>query len=182
MRDLEPKARFENTPMRKEEVIFCPRCATRLEEKIHAGHVRPACPACGWVFYEDPKVAAAVLIEDTAGRVLLVRRANEPQRGKWTLPAGFINGSEAPDLAAARECLEETGLEVVITQLLDIYAQREHARGADFVIFYRANVKGGELQPSDDADAAEWFEPAQLPELAFEATRHIFRHFYHIPG
>ena len=54
------------------------------------GRERPVCPQCGWIHFADPKVAAAVLIEKD-GRVLLVRRTNEPFRGLWTLPAGFIN-------------------------------------------------------------------------------------------
>ena len=61
----------------------------------------------------------AVLVEDD-GQVLLVRRANEPQRGLWTLPAGFVDAGEDPVLAAERECLEETGLRVKITGLLDV--------------------------------------------------------------
>jgi len=54
-------------------------------------------------------VAVAVLIERD-GKVLLVRRANTPQKGMWTLPAGFVDAGEDPAQAAERECLEETGL------------------------------------------------------------------------
>src|SRR5690606_9292863 len=100
----------------------------------------------------DPKVAAAVLVEQDR-RVLLVRRANEPFRGLWTLPAGFINGGEDPAEAASRECLEETGLRVQILRVLDIIAGKEHPRGADFIIVYQASVLGGELRPDDDVDA-----------------------------
>ena len=51
----------------------------------------------------------------------LARRAGEPFRGMWTLPAGFINGGEDPAEAATRECLEETGLNVRVTRVLEIY-------------------------------------------------------------
>ncbi len=134
--------------------------------------VRPVCPQCGWIYFVDPKVAAAILVERD-GRVLLVRRVNEPFRGLWTLPAGFVNGGEDPAEAAARECLEETGLQVRVTRVLDVIAGREHERGADFVIVYLAEVFGGELAAADDADAAEWFERGNLPPLAFKATQKV---------
>lgn len=155
-----------------EQVKFCVRCgaATRLEEKF--GAVRPICPTCGWICFIDPKVAAAVLIEQDR-RVLLVRRVNEPFRGLWTLPAGFINGGEDPAQAAMRECLEETNLIVTVKRVLDVIAGREHRRGADFVIIYQAEIVSGEIVPADDADAADWFAYDALPPLAFEATQKI---------
>jgi 8-oxo-dGTP diphosphatase len=159
--------------MRPEQIKFCPRCGAAVVTEFHYGHDRPVCPACRWMFFADPKVAAAVLVED-AGRVLLVRRVNEPFRGRWTVPAGFVNADEDPAAAAARECLEETGLTVKITGILDIRAGREHARGADFVIFYRGQVTGGLLRAGDDADAADWFARSRLPELAFQSTKDIF--------
>lgn len=139
--------------------------------------MRPVCPACGWIHFVDPKVAAAVLVIQD-GFVLLVRRANEPFRGLWTLPAGFINGGEDPAQAAERECLEETGLSVRVTRVYDIVPGREHPRGADFVIVYRAEVLGGELKPDDDADAVEWFDGSRLPPLAFLATQKVLKSFY----
>jgi 8-oxo-dGTP diphosphatase len=134
------------------------------------GTVRAVCPQCEWIHFIDPKVAAAVLIEQD-GRVLLVRRAGEPFRGLWSLPAGFINGGEDPAQAAARECLEETGLTVRVTRVLEIISGKEHPRGADFIIVYQAEVIDGELKPDDDADAVEWFERQNLPQLAFRATQ-----------
>lgn len=152
------------------EFNYCPRCGTRVNHEERFGKVRPVCPQCGWIQFIDPKVAAAVLVEQE-GRVLLVRRANEPFRGLWTLPAGFINGGEDPAEAAARECLEETGLKVRVTRVLDIISGREHTRGADFIIVYRAEVIDGVLRPDDDVDAVEWFGRQSLPPLAFRATQ-----------
>ena len=120
--------------------------------------------------------AAALIVQD--GRVLLVRRVNEPHRGLWTLPAGFINGGEDPAEAAARECLEETGLIVRVTRVFDIVSGREHPRGADFIIIYLAEVLGGEMKPDDDADAVEWFDKNNLPPLAFRATQKALQSFY----
>ena len=136
------------------------------------GHERAVCPQCGWIHFADPKVAAAVLLEQD-GRVLLVRRVNEPFRGLWTLPAGFVDAGEDPARAAERECLEETGLVIRATHVLDIISGREHPRGADFIIVYQGQMLSGELQPADDADQAEWFDYDNLPPLAFRATQKV---------
>jgi len=134
--------------------------------------MREVCPKCEWIHFIDPKVAAGVLVMQDE-RVLLVRRSGEPFRGLWTLPAGFVNAGEDPAEAAARECLEETGLSVRVTRVFDIVAGKEHPRGADFVIVYEAEVISGALQADDDADAAEWFDKNNLPPLAFRATQVI---------
>jgi ADP-ribose pyrophosphatase YjhB (NUDIX family) len=153
-------------------VNFCPRCGTQVAHEYKFDKVRPVCPQCNWIHFVDPKVAAAVLVEKE-GRVLLVRRVYEPFRGLWTLPAGFINGGEDPAEAAARECLEETGLSVRVTRVFDVIAGKEHERGADFIIVYYAEIVSGELLAADDADAAEWFARDNLPPLAFNATQKI---------
>jgi 8-oxo-dGTP diphosphatase len=126
------------------------------------------------MYFADPKVAAGILVEQD-GKVLLVRRINEPFKGLWTLPAGFVDADEDPARAAERECLEETGLSVRVTGLLDIRWGREHPRGADFVIFFSGQVTGGVLQPGDDAEEAAWFERDHLPRLAFKSTQFILQ-------
>ncbi len=158
------------------EVKHCIRCGDAVERQAKYGQVRPVCPSCGWIHFADPKVAAAVFIEKD-GKILLVQRSFNPHRGKWTLPAGFVNADEDPAEAARRECLEETSLNVRVTQILDIQAGREHAGGADFIIVYRAEVINGNLLAADDADAAAWFSRNDLPELAFEATQYFLDKF-----
>jgi 8-oxo-dGTP diphosphatase len=150
-------------------VRFCSSCGTLLISKLLFGEERPTCPSCGWIYFADPKVAAAVVVEQD-GQVLLVRRINEPYRGYWSLPAGFVNAQEDPALAAVRECLEETGLQVEVTGLMDVIAGREHSRGADIIIVYRARLMGGVLKAGDDADLASFFQYDNLPPLAFRAT------------
>ena len=156
---------------------FCPRCGVYLVQEHLFGQVRDMCPNCKWIHFIDPKVAAAVLVVQE-NHVLLVRRAGEPFRGLWTLPAGFVNSGEDPAEAAARECLEETGLSVKVTRVNEIVAGREHPRGADFVIVYNAEIIGGELIAADDADAVEWFDKGNLPALAFRATQKVLQSFY----
>ena len=156
----------------KHKIRFCPLCGTPTEIKTVYGQELPVCPACRWVHFEDPKVAAAVLVRKN-GSVLLTRRVFEPHKGSYTLPAGFMNAHETPEEAAIRECREETGLDVEITGLLDVLGGREHPRGADMVIVYNAQVIGGQLKAGDDADYAAFFPLNDLPPLAFKATQKI---------
>jgi len=154
------------------EIKYCPFCGTPVQPKEIYGKVRAYCPTCDWAHYEDPKVAAAVLVQ-RAGAVLLTRRIFHPNKGDWTLPAGFVDAREDPKNAAIRECLEETGLLVKIIQLRDVIGGREHDRGADMVIVYDAEIVGGELKAGDDADEVAFFPLNQLPSLAFQATRQV---------
>ena len=78
---------------------------------------------------------------------MLVRRVNDPQRGLWTLPAGFVDAGEDPVRAIERECLEETGLHVQVLGLLDVLAGQEHSRGAHILIVYRVSVLSGTARP-----------------------------------
>lgn len=148
------------------------RCGAHLIHGESFGRIRPICPVCGWIYFEDPKVAVAVLVIQNE-EVLLGRRVNDPQRGLWTLPAGFIDAGEDPARAAVRECLEETGLQVEITGLHDVLSGQEHTRGSNILIVYRAQVISGILKAGDDVDQADFFPLTRLPELAFESTRRI---------
>jgi ADP-ribose pyrophosphatase YjhB (NUDIX family) len=153
-------------------VNYCLCCGQPLTQAEFAGRLRPTCPACGWIYFADPKVAVAALILKQ-DQVLLVRRSNDPQRGLWTLPAGFVDAGEDPLEALRRECLEETGLQVEIVGLLDVLYGQEHPRGAHILIVYRAEIVGGTLKPGDDADGAAFFALDDLPPLAFTTTLQI---------
>jgi ADP-ribose pyrophosphatase YjhB (NUDIX family) len=154
---------------------FCPRCGEPLVEKEAFGRPRPVCAACGFVHFRDPKVAAAVLVSDN-GRVLLIRRAVDPGRGLWALPAGFVEVNELPHEAAAREALEETGLHVAVSDLLGIRLMANPDKPG-MLLTYRGWVVGGQLQANDDVSDARWYGADELPwdELAFETTRESLR-------
>lgn len=154
----------------RESIQYCSSCGSKVEERQAFGQLRPVCPSCGRVHFLDPKVAAGVLLSEDH-KILLVRRSVEPEIGKWTLPAGFVEGDEDPRETAVRECLEETGLDIAIDELLDVIHGREHSSGASIVIIYTGKILGGQLEAQDDADAAMYFAATDLPPLAFNATR-----------
>src|SRR5690606_22403272 len=113
----------------------------------------PVCPSCDHTVYFDPKVAVVVFTL-WAEHVLLVKRAIDPKKGFWALPAGFVDADEDPQAAARREVREETGLEARIDRLLDVYHTLDDGGLASIVIAYAATITGGELHADDDAEAA----------------------------
>ena len=151
------------------EIKFCPSCGSPVQSRIVCGRARPACPACSFVHFPNPRVAVALFLADR-DRVLLVRRGVPPERGCWALAAGFVDLGESPEAAARREMREETGLEVEIDRLLDLsYEEGQRV----ILILYRVRLLGGTLAANDDAEAAQWFTRDDLPELAFESTRRM---------
>ncbi len=151
---------------------FCPLCGAPSEMLERFGVSRPVCSACGHIIFFAPAVAVlALIVEDE--RVLLVQRANDPQKGLWVTPAGFMEWNEDPAEAACREVLEETGLDVHIDRLLDVFHTPDDSGLADVVIAYAASIQGGKLQAADDAEDAAWFTRDNLPELAFLPTQRI---------
>ncbi len=178
---IQPASFFGTRP----DLNYCAVCGSSLEDRHAFGRERRYCPHCQRTVFHEHKVAAAVLItrddvtqDDVSqddvtqdyGSVLLVQRARPPYRGRWSLPAGFVDVDEAPAAAAARECLEETGLHVKITHLLEVIGGQRQTGGADIVIIYRGVRTGGDLAAGDDARDARFFPLNQLPTLAFTST------------
>jgi ADP-ribose pyrophosphatase YjhB (NUDIX family) len=149
---------------------YCPRCRNEMVDRLVYGRVRRVCPdeTCRFVQFLDPKVGAAALIEQQ-GQVLLVKRSVEPFMGTWCLPGGFMEIGETPQQTAQRECLEETGIEVEIKQLIDVYYY-ENYRGSGLLIIYHGQVLGGQLCPGDDAAEAAFFSPNKLPLIRFSSN------------
>lgn len=110
-------------------------------------------------------LAASVVICDEAGRVLLMLRGREPQRGRWSVPGGRVEPGETLEQAAAREALEETGLRVRIGQeLWWLTVSADDGRIYE-VHDFAATVTGGTLVPGDDAADARWVGRAELATL-----------------
>lgn len=154
------------------EMNFCPHCGHPLADRERFGKVRRTCDSCGFVHFHDPKVAVAVFITHDES-VLLVRRAVDPERGKWALPAGYVDYGEDPREAAMREVEEETGLKIRLIGLADVLASEVPGVGASIVILYLGEIVGGTPAAHDDVDRVAFFAKGQLPEVAFQSTQQL---------
>jgi len=98
---------------------FCPVCGGRLESsKLKENEpTRLVCSDCHFIFYLDPKLVASSVVE-LDGRIVLLRRGIEPQKGKWVVPGGYVDRGEAVEAAALRETEEECGIRTRIKNLL----------------------------------------------------------------
>jgi 8-oxo-dGTP diphosphatase len=151
-------------------VNFCPVCGNRL-----SGKPPLECPRCGTQHWRNAKpCAGALVVRD--GRLLLLRRANEPWFGRWDIPGGFCDAEEHPMATAAREAREETGIEVEITGFLGMWLDRypdpnEPDRPVVTLNAYYHAVAPGDapgLPEPGEASELRWFAPDELPaEIAF---------------
>jgi 8-oxo-dGTP diphosphatase len=98
------------------------------------------------------------VVHDDRGRLLVVQRANEPARGRWSLPGGRVEPGETDVAALVREVREETGLSVAVGRLVG-----RVARGRYDIADHACTVLGGQLSAGDDALAVRW---VTLEELA----------------
>ena len=142
---------------------YCQSCGHSLANGTASGVRRPVCTACGHVAYADPKLAAVVLASRN-GELLMVRRAIEPQLGKWSFPSGYVDRGEVVESAAMREVKEETNMEVEIVGLIGLYS-RDGSPVA--LAAYAATVVGGELRPGVEAQDVRFFRQDELPALPF---------------
>ena len=157
---------------------FCPRCGHALERRLlKAGEPeRLVCPACGFVFYIDPKIAVGTIIRAVSGGLVMVRRAIEPGYGKWVFPGGYVDRGETLATAARREAREECGLDVRIEGLVNIYS---YAGRAPVIVVYAAVVIGGMLRADDECLEAIEIAPDAVPwtDLAFRSTHDALRDY-----
>jgi ADP-ribose pyrophosphatase YjhB (NUDIX family) len=165
---------------------YCPTCGTQTVPKHAEGRERDYCPRCPRLLYDNAKPCAGALVVDSAGRLLLGKRAISPFCGLWDIPGGFLEADEHPEAGAVREVFEETGLRVELTGLLgvwmDSYRPGDDPAGWHHSLnfYYTARpahgaaVGGDALSPNNESSEIRWFSRDALPpmaEIAYENGR-----------
>jgi ADP-ribose pyrophosphatase YjhB (NUDIX family) len=159
------------------EKRFCSHCGNTTEFLVPEGDHLPrnVCRSCGTVHYENPRIVVGCVAEH-ASRILICRRAIEPRRGFWTIPAGFMENAETLEAGAARECQEEALARANITSLLAVInipeAHQVH-------IFFRAHLVDGAFGAGPESLESRLVDAAQIPwdEIAFPSTRYALEQF-----
>lgn len=108
--------------------------------------------------------------EEGKTEVLLVKRKNDPYKGRWALPGGFLEDEEPLETGAQRELEEETGLKVENLQQIRAYGKPDRdPRGRTVSVGFWGELKSkAKVKGNDDAAVADWFNIDELPELAFD--------------
>src|SRR5471032_681637 len=144
---------------------FCSECASPVALSIPAGDNRPryVCAACATIHYENPKmVLGSIPVWERDGelKLLLCKRAIEPRRGYWTLPAGFMENNETTSEAAIRETVEEAGANIALLPLFSLlnvpHVHQVH-------MFYRARLQDLNYVAGVESLEVALFSEAEIP-------------------
>ena len=150
-------------------VSFCPKCGSKVSAEVPAGdnRLRYVCSACSAVLYENPKPVVGCVTEH-AGKILLCKRAIEPRKGFWTVPAGFMELGENLADAAHRETMEEACADVELGSMLAIV---DVVQAGQVHVFFRGRLAKPEFGVGEESLATELFAPDQIPwdEIAFSS-------------
>ncbi|MDR2881304.1 MAG: NUDIX hydrolase [Azoarcus sp.] len=156
---------------------YCSKCGAPVTLTTPSGDTRPrhVCVNCGVIHYRNPKLVVGA-IPEWEDSILLCRRAIEPQHGKWTLPAGFMETQETAAGAATRETLEEACARVEIGEMftfIDVPAiSQVH-------IFYRARLLDTDFHPGEESLETVLFSETRIPwdDIAFRTVSLTLRHY-----
>jgi ADP-ribose pyrophosphatase YjhB (NUDIX family) len=148
----------------------CPRCAA--ERPSEGDAIRFVCEACGFVYYYNVAVSAAVLILASDGHALFIRRARDPGMHKLALPGGFIDRGETAENAAMREIREEAGVTLDRVEFLASFPNLYAYRGVEYPVvdlFFTAQVTSRSARPLEDVTEIVWARPnsVRAADLAF---------------
>jgi ADP-ribose pyrophosphatase YjhB (NUDIX family) len=153
---------------RYKEIKYCIRCGKKLlHKRDRENKIRPLCTDCGWIYYKNAVPAVACIVINESDEVLLIKRMFEPQAGRWALPSGYIEIWQTPEEAAIVELLEETGLIGEIDSFVGYYYGYSPIYEKVLSLGYKMTILGGVLKAGDDAIEAQFFNQADMPEVAF---------------
>ena len=157
---------------------YCSSCGAAVASRIPPGDDRErfVCDVCSTVHYSNPKIVAGC-IPEWGDRILLCRRAIEPRRGLWTLPAGFMENLETTQEAAARETLEEACARVEIG---DLFSYLNVPRISQVYVLFRARLLDGHFAAGAETLDVALFEESEVPwdELAFASIEITLRRYF----
>lgn len=160
-------------------INFCRQCGHAVEHRIPDDgdtRVRAVCPACHTIHYVNPLnvVGTLPIYQD---KVLLCKRNIEPRKGKWTLPAGYMELDESLPDGAARETVEEAGIEFDMQALFSIVSLPQ---AGQVHYFYLAHMRNDQINPGPETQEAQLFDEADIPwdELAFKTSRETLERFF----
>lgn len=155
--------------------LYCPCCGS---DQFYVATVKSKkCGNCGFERFMNPSSAFVAFIRDSQGRILVVRRGEEPAKGTLDLPGGFADIGETAEEGIAREVMEETNLTVTSTRYLFSLPNTYHYSGIDIPtldMFFECSVKNTDpLKAMDDAAECMWIAPADI--VAEEFGLHSIR-------
>ncbi len=140
---------------------------------------RAVCPACHTVHYDNPLnvVGTVPVWGDDGSQVLLCKRNIEPRRGKWTLPAGFMELGETTAEGAARETVEEAGASFEMQALFTVM---NVVRVGQVHLFYRAKLLSPDFNPGHESMEARLFSESEIPwgEIAFKTVKETLERYF----
>ena len=149
----------------------------QFDVRIPQGDDKPrrVCSHCNFVDYVNPKIVAGTVAYAEDGRILLCKRAIEPRKGYWTLPAGFMETGESVQEAAAREAVEEACAKLSFEGILAVY---DVPRIAQVQIMFRAKLVS-DIAPGPESEAVGLYEWKDIPwsELAFPTVVWALTHY-----
>jgi ADP-ribose pyrophosphatase YjhB (NUDIX family) len=160
------------------EVRFCSHCGAPLRVGIPDGdnRQRHICDACDTVHYQNPKIVAGC-IPEWGDKVLLCRRAIAPRRGRWTVPAGFMENGETTWQGAMRETLEEANARV---EMLGLYMTINLPHIDQVYMLFRARLLDEAFSPGEESLEVGLFDETEIPwdRLAFGTVELALRCFF----
>lgn len=157
---------------------YCSHCGGKVKLAIPADDDRERyiCPSCSRIHYENPKVVVGC-IPEWGDRILLCRRNIEPQKGKWTLPAGYLENAESVAEGACRETLEETG---VIVKNLSPYLLIDITQISQIYLMFRSQIQSPDFRPTAESSEVILMCQQEIPwdEIAFRAIEKTLRYYF----